>query len=349
MTTVMDDPSVRRPSPLGDHAPTADPMLRIIAEEVRVTDAHIHIAGYAHRLPAVEGPEAAHWVSHVLYHRYYHRHEDRDPSIDPFARRDAGMRRPLAALEDPVRGRALREALAGRYTWEGGWSVLGDESEPGGLAEVERDGLVLRVAPEELRRTPDGWAVRFPAQRPFASTGFFSVTGAAGAHGSHDGLVRCYLNLNADSACAAFAQLVRDLDRRGIPFSAKVANNDEGFDRPDSAVLYVERPYLGEARSAIGDIRRRRPDAFDAAVPAFTLAVAPGVGLADEPSQALGPLSFGQHRCALIADALVGARGHATCAQRLQHVIDAIVAAGLDPARLHLGAGSPDYGIEGIA
>lgn len=336
------------------HASAPDPMLRVIADEVRVDGAQLHVAGYAHPLPDAEGSAAVQWVSHVLYHRYYHRHETRDAGADPFARPDADARRPLAAVEDPARGRALREALAGRHVWEPGWSVIDGEPDDDGPREVERDGLVLYAMPEELRRDADGWSVRFPAQRPFASVGYFAVTGIADVPAGRDGLVRCYLNLAAEHACAVFAELVRDLDRRAIPFSAKVANNDRGFDRPDSAVLYVEHRYLAGALAVVHSLHTRHRDAFDDDVPAFTRQVAPGVGLADEPSQALGPVSFGQHRCALIAEALVSAGPAASADQRFDRMLSSIADAGLDPARLHLDAtqlaadtdATPDYAIE---
>ena len=63
-------------------------------------------------------------------------------------------------------------------------------------------------------------------------------------------------------------------------------------------------------------------------IPAFTLALAPGVGLAESP--ATGE-SFGEHRCGLLADGIVGADEHgvASGAARVEAVIESLAASGV--------------------
>jgi len=62
--------------------------------------------------------------------------------------------------------------------------------------------------------------------------------------------------------------------------------------------------------------------------PAFTLALAPGVGLAESP--ATGE-SFGEHRCRLVADGIVGAdeRGVAPGDARVEAVIENFAKSGV--------------------
>ena len=185
------------------------------------------------------------------------------------------------------------------------------------------------------------------------------VLGYVTVHGSHrvgepvPPTVRCYLNVNPDAAPRVFAQVTDGLESARIPFAAKLLDNPANFDRPDAAVFYTTR---ADAAALV----RCATDAWDeasfgAVVPAFTREVAPGIAVADDPGDGV---SFGYHRCALIAQGLAaaggagGARGGSDSGDayvRLGAVIDAFLRAGIDPARPHLGPGRPELVLGGAA
>ncbi|HEX4611434.1 MAG TPA: T3SS effector HopA1 family protein, partial [Urbifossiella sp.] len=116
-----------------------------------------------------------------------------------------------------------------------------------------------------------------------------------------------------------------------------------GYGRADAGVLYLERRHTDRLGTALADVHRTVAADLRPEVPLFTRALAPGLGVAEDPG---GALSFGQHRCRLAARAAWAAfsRGDAdpaaVCAELLR-------AAGLDPDRPHLEPGSrDDYALE---
>jgi lantibiotic modifying enzyme len=106
-------------------------------------------------------------------------------------------------------------------------------------------------------------------------------------------------------------------------------------------VLYLRSADFRDASSILGQVARTlRPHAFDA-VPAFTKSIARGVALAEDP----GPgLSFGEHRCGLVAAGLIQAfeAGRRDFAGRLEAVEAQFNAAGIDLDSPYLSPGSID-------
>jgi hypothetical protein len=275
-------------------------------------------------------------LTHALYQRFYHHHATPELHRDTS---DTVDRRPASARGDAAFCARLTAALGERSYWEDGWRVLGPAGD--GRTLVVRDDLVLHVEDDELRRTADGGAgVRFPADRPWASTGYHVVTGLAGPGTRATGLARCYLHLQPATAPEVFARIVAGLDAIELPFTAKVLNDPLTYGRPDSAVVYVAREHLpAVVRIAVAE-RCRASSSFGRSVPAFTRTVLPGVAVADDP----GPgVSFGQHRCCAIATGLVDAGPWATRAEKLASMEAALRAEGLDLAALHLNPGHADF------
>jgi hypothetical protein len=75
-------------------------------------------------------------------------------------------------------------------------------------------------------------------------------------------------------------------------------------------------------------------------VPAFTRALAPGIGLADSP---VGTGDVGQDRFRLVAAGIVAAGHDAGPEARRAAVLRALTDACLDPAALHLNPGNPEF------
>ncbi|RZS91374.1 hypothetical protein EV189_0615 [Motilibacter rhizosphaerae] len=231
---------------------------------------------------------------------------------------------------------ALRRADGGRSCWEPGWAW----HDSTGLL-VERRGIVLRASLDEVRASSGGGLdVRFPTARPYASPGFFLVSGRAGlARGS---LVRTYVAVRPDAAPALLDALVGGLDALGMRFTCKVLSSLAAYPRPDAAVLYVDRGDLPAAWPVVRGAHAALAAGVDDRVPALARRLARGLAVAEDPSQEHGPVSFGQHRCGLLARGLLAAGAGATSEERYAAARAALVAAGIRLDAPHLNPGSSE-------
>ena len=212
-----------------------------------------------------------------------------------------GAFQPIAA--DPGLVSALSASNCGTFTWENGWAV----------ARVEDREVVVRSARLRARvpaadcRAGSGAAasVRVPTGLPALAPGFYTVVGEAPVeHPRPRGDVRVYWNVGRDGAPDLVRALTSRLNDAGEPFRLKVADHPSRLARCDAAVLYLAgdtfpglRPML---RLLAAELEHHpQPD-----VPAFTLELAPGVGLSENDPDAE---SFGSRRCALLADGIVQA------------------------------------------
>jgi hypothetical protein len=200
---------------------------------------------------------------------------------------------------------ALSAANRGHGAWQDGWTV---ERVDGEGAIVARPGLRVRATLSECRANGSGVipgaavALRVPKDLPARSPGFFSVVGDASEDDPFDAVVRAYWNVGPAAAPELVRLLSTALNARGVPFRLKVADHPLRFARCDAAVLYLPASRFADVRQPLAGVAATLARALGRRIPAFTLELAPGVGLAEEAG---GPLSFGQRRCALLAEAVV--------------------------------------------
>jgi hypothetical protein len=196
---------------------------------------------------------------------------------------------------------ALSHANAGRGSWEPGWTVERvDDGEV--LAAGQR--LRVRVPAEDCRppRPRQGAAValRLPQELPRLWPGYWLAIGDAPVD---DLAVRVYWNVTCEGAPALVAALTTWLNREGVPFRLKVADHPYRFARHDAAILYLGGDAFRGVKAALAECARAQSVHLRPGTPAFTLPLAPGVGLAEDP----GGESFGARRCDVLADAIVRA------------------------------------------
>jgi hypothetical protein len=207
---------------------------------------------------------------------------------------------PQPAFADPWLLAALSEANHGHGNWEQGWTV---ERVVDGQAVVAGSRLRVRVPAADCRpsRFAPGTAVsvRLPKELPALSPGFCFVVSDAPT-GTFD--VRVYWNITHAGAPVLVEAITSRLNGDGIPFRLKVADHPHRFDRCDAAVLYLEAEAFGAVRTTLREVAAALT--LEPSIPAFTLELAPGVGLAEDD----GGESFGTQRCALLAEAIVDAR-----------------------------------------
>jgi hypothetical protein len=234
---------------------------------------------------------------------------------------------------DPQLAAGLSAANAGSGSWESGWMF---DRYDGNEAIVATQRLRVRVPVVDCRvndggQIRSGVAVSVPLSKelPALSPGFFMVLGAARSEVvASPHTVRVYWHIAASGAPALVRALTSRLNAETVPFRLKVANHPLRFDRCDAAVLYLPIEAFEGVRAMLADVAMTVASRLRPRTPAFTLALAPGVGLAESPANGE---SFGEHRCRLLADGIVGAdeRGVAPGTARAEAVIETLAENGV--------------------
>jgi len=242
-----------------------------------------------------------------------------------------GNPQPVAA--DPWLTTALSDANIGRGTWQPGWIV---HSCHGDDAVVSTPRLRVRVPAADCRAEGDGpirsgvaVSVRLPKELPARSPGFFTVLGEAVFESTPPTrILRVYWNIGASGAPALVRALSSRLNAEEVPFRLKVADHPARFDRCDAAVLYLPSDAFSGVRGMLAQVAATLTPCLRPEIPAFTLAFAAGVGLAESPNTGE---SFGEHRCGILADGIVdaAAQGVAPGAARVEAVIARLAAHGV--------------------
>jgi hypothetical protein len=235
---------------------------------------------------------------------------------------------PQPISPDPTLVAAMIDANTGQGGLEAGWTV---ERVEGDSAVVVGERLRMRVpvtACAGAVRAGAAVSVRLPRDLPAFSPGYWTVLGDTSADGSTGGDVRVYWNVTLGGAAALVGAITSELNRAGVPFRLKVADHPFRLERCDAAVLYLGAEAFREVRGPLGAMAARLAPQLRPEIPAFTLELAPGVGLAEDDSGE----SFGTRRCALLADGLVRAHeeGLASLDDRVAAVAARFAESGVD-------------------
>jgi hypothetical protein len=190
--------------------------------------------------------------------------------------------------------------------------------------------------PDELvtDRSPDAAAtVLLPSSFPALSPGFLMTQGTKRLPpGNPATLRRLYLSLRAAAdAPAVWATVLGALEEAGLPYRAKAASVAWFYPRTDAVTVYVDARHLERATAALLP-RLRRQGGLEPATSWLCERLAPGVAAASEPDDrrpGRRGLSFGEHRCSLLAHALVDARTRGTTWRELLPAV--LEAANVDP------------------
>ncbi|HEX9963602.1 MAG TPA: T3SS effector HopA1 family protein [Allosphingosinicella sp.] len=177
-------------------------------------------------------------------------------------------------------------------------------------------GQPARVAvPRESVSGPGGHYVAFGRPIPEARTGRQA---------------RFYWNVPPEAA-GRFLGIGAGLERRRIPFQAKVPVAPELYGRADCGVLYLALEDIEAALDLIANSASALKGSLRPATPLFARRLAPGLAFAESPPTRE---SFGMNRCRLVAEGLVAAFASGTrdAPGRMAAVRDRFVGYGLDPA-----------------
>ena len=240
----------------------------------------------------------------------------------------------LRSARDPGFERVLSAAVPHAHTVVPG-RVL-KKTDDG--AVVALPDAVVQVPANAIRDPAVSGAVAgvlVPAARPGLSPGFLLVQSPAPmAQQPADGLQRVYVHVpEAVHAPAVWAEVLATLATHGGPYRSKVASSPQAYPRQDAIVIYSGEA-LEVARLLVP--RLTGHPGLGTSTSPFAERVGQGVAVASEPADhrpGRRGLSFGEHRCGLVADALIT---HATGTGRgevYRAVADALLAGGVDPLR----------------
>jgi hypothetical protein len=142
---------------------------------------------------------------------------------------------------------------------------------------------------------------------------------------------RWYWNARPDRVGRVVRVLTGWLARDDLPHAMKVQADPGALWRPDVIVVYVDAASAAALEPDLVATAAPIADDLDSPTPRLARVLSPGLAVADG---AVGARSFGQVRCALIADALVGAALSGT--DPLSAIVRRFELAGYDPARPEL-------------
>lgn len=179
-----------------------------------------------------------------------------------------------------------------------------------------------------------------------ASPGFIVMIGRREPNAHLGALHRVYWNLNSVSAADFVSRTTHHLNCLRVPFRLKVLTEPRAYDhRCDTAIVYLNLRNT-KAQQAIAAIHGETSHYLRNKSPALTYRIAPGLAIAEDPGQGM---SFGLHRCRLIAEACVQATesGFAASRDLLLRVDRVFADNGIDLRRPHYyRAGDDAYAAE---
>jgi hypothetical protein len=237
----------------------------------------------------------------------------------------------------------LSEANVGTGRYASGW--VAREFRPDGSTLAEFDGVRFEVAANDYRapgsRQPgDRIAVWIPKEQRYLWPGFY--VGFSDADDSKDDTtVRLYWHIDPAGAPVLVHGLTQRLNSGGCAFMLKVLADPLHYPRADAAVLYLAAGDYHRVKPIIRAVYENVRDMMFPSASVLTKELAPGLGFAESPQ---GPLSFGEHRCDLLATILHKAVSYRPTdkAQSLQYALNQLRELGYDPERPFLNPGSSD-------
>jgi hypothetical protein len=230
---------------------------------------------------------------------------------------------------------ALVRSNLGSGSWESGWTLAAKLADNSLL--VKRGGVHFRTVTVDVLST-DGCVVgelctvRTPKERRSLLPGSYLMLGDnwPGERSDQGVITRLYWHLTSKIA-PEFVEIVSDtFNRRAIPFSAKVIARPTDYQRADAGVLYLAKADFDRARIPIEIVYKKVESGLRDSVPLFTKRIARGLAAAEDPG---GGLSFGQHRCNIVATALmdVHRKGHPDTGANTRAIDAFFRREGLDP------------------
>ncbi|WP_017315790.1 T3SS effector HopA1 family protein [Mastigocladopsis repens] len=246
----------------------------------------------------------------------------------------------------------LHNSNHGTGYFDPGWQVL--RREPDGSIAVTKGGLTLYVEYnsnlESATQTAKVGAVIdiwMPKNR--LQNGFYVAVSNVGqdlqSNPDAVGTGRIYFNVTPFGAIALMDNFTQQLNAAAIPFNFQVLHNPSAYGRYDSGVLSFECEDYSAVRKVLQAAYAEHQSHFHKEIPLFTKFLAPGLSLAEEPSQKFAAQeSFGINRCQIVANALleVWQQGNDSTEERIRAIQLHFARFGIDLQRPYLNPSSED-------
>jgi hypothetical protein len=238
--------------------------------------------------------------------------------------------------------RGLSQANGGRGAWQDDWRIAALDADGDGLRVMRPDGLALHAPAGDVRVEGEiaagaAAAVLLPKELRGLSPGFYTALGDSGC-AAGDALVGLFWNVAAAGAATLVARITYALNGARLAFCLELRDDPSRYAGADAVLLTIARADFGPAIKLLRPLLRALGPHLADGAPAFTKPLARGLAVAELPA---GGPRFGEHRCGLLAEAIV-AVGGASAAQRLAAVRTRFAAAGIGLDAPYLQPGSAD-------
>lgn len=177
---------------------------------------------------------------------------------------------------------------------------------------VSKQGLVVQIDrhhhlqnANQFIQPGDEVAVRLPANR--LEDGFYVAVGNMGWEALTDfPLLGIYFHVSTEGAIVLMQQLTQHLNTLQIPFTFRVLYTPSNYGRRDAGILHLQQRHYSRIYPILERIYTLTQTYFQSSIPLLTKALAPGVGLAEEPLAArTNRQGFGLNRFQWIANGLL--------------------------------------------
>jgi len=247
----------------------------------------------------------------------------------------------------------LHTSNHGKGYFDPSWRVL--SREPDGTMAVIKGGLTLYIEPDchlkPSKKSPkvgELVAIWMPKNR-LQKGCYLAVSNVGQEKHTHPdgnlGTGRIYFNFTSSGAIACMDGLTQQLNAAHIPFTFQVLYHPAAYGRYDSGILYFEAQDYPALHKILQSVYRGCESHFQAEIPLFTKFLAPGLGLAEEPTQKFAAQeSFGINRCQIVANALLEAweKGQNTMEERMRMIEQHFAQHSIDLQRPYLNPSSED-------
>ena len=164
------------------------------------------------------------------------------------------------------------------------------------------------------------------AEHRDAQSGFYYVFGQTPGDDAVTQQTRLYFHVSPDGSARLVSWVTQTLNAYHVPFQFKCLNHPDLYGRSDSAVLYIQKPFVTLVLDLLTDALPMLQPYLLPAVPLFTRVVAPGIAFAESPPNPAE--SFGTSRCGLVAQGITKAVENEqpadTCADNVRAVFEQI-------------------------
>jgi hypothetical protein len=245
----------------------------------------------------------------------------------------------------------IHSSNKGEGYFDEGWVVVRKEDD--GAVAVSKNGLTVHIHRDRHLKSADeaivaGNSIVIRLPKNLMQNGFYMAVSNAGTHSypaSRSQLVRIYWSLSPEGAVAVMGSLTQKLNEINLPFTFKVLYNPSDYKRHDSGVLYFDDQYYESVRPVLKSVYAEHQAHFLAETPLFTKLLAPGLGLAEEPTQRFAAVeSFGMNRCQIVANGLLSAykKEDNSPDSRMASILEQFSLLGVDIQKPYLNAESSD-------